>query len=239
MINILVAFDDIDSSIDIMNFINSNSKDMRVSIIAKNSQELLKLLNNKNDIDIILVDYDIIFFREKEILNDIVFKNQYFQTIILLANNENNLNKIKNKEMLYSIVSKNDGIIEIIDKINDLIRNKELKSFDTVYDKKIIKELLYLGYDISHKGTQYLIKVIKYLLLNPYKNVDNFEKVVYPKIAELYDDSVHNIKCRINTSTTIMYYNCENEKLKKYFNLDIDIKPKVKTVANTILNKIL
>ena len=62
MINILVAFDDIDSSIDIMNFINSNSKDMRVSIIAKNSQELLKLLNNKNDIDIILVDYDIIFF---------------------------------------------------------------------------------------------------------------------------------------------------------------------------------
>ena len=32
---------------------------------------------------------------------------------------------------------------------------------------------------------------------------------------------------------------CEVEKLKKYFSFSIDTKPKVKTVINTIINKIL
>lgn len=36
----------------------------------------------------------------------------------------------------------------------------------------------------------------------------------------------------------LMYYNCEIEKLKNYFNFDIDIKPKIKTVIETIVRKI-
>ena len=35
-----------------------------------------------------------------------------------------------------------------------------------------------------------------------------------------------------------MYYNCEIDKLKEYFNLDIDTKPKIKTVIDTIVRKI-
>lgn len=104
---------------------------------------------------------------------------------------------------------------------------------------KVMEELLYLGYDISHKGSQYLIKVIEYIVSNSDKNIENLERDVYPQISLLYNTSIHNIRCRINKSTTEMYYNCDIEKLKKYFKFDEDVKPKVKTIIYTIINKIL
>lgn len=127
---------------------------------------------------------------------------------------------------------------EIIRKINELFEYKESIKKSKILKNKITEELLYLGYDISHKGTQYLIKTIDYIATNPNKDLEKLERNIYPKIAYIYNDSVHNVKCRINNATTIMYCNCEIEKLKKYFHFDIDTKPKVKTIINTIIRKI-
>lgn len=105
-------------------------------------------------------------------------------------------------------------------------------------EKKIINELLYLGYNFSYKGTTYLLESIKFIALHPYQNTDKLEKNVYPIIANLYKDTVHNVKSNINRANNAMYYECKIEKMKEYFWLDRDIKPKVKFVINTILNKI-
>ena len=125
---------------------------------------------------------------------------------------------------------------EIIRRINELFEYKEKTKKVNILKDNITKELLYLGYDISHKGTQYLIKVIEYIIENPNMELEKLEKI-YSKIAITYNTSPINIKCRINRATTEMYYNCGIEKLKKYFNFDTDIKPKVRTVINTIIIK--
>ena len=44
------------------------------------------------------------------------------------------------------------------------------------------------------------------------------QKKIYITISEIYNTTVHN-EC--------YYYNCEEEKLKAYFNFNIDEKPKV------------
>ena len=123
--------------------------------------------------------------------------------------------------------------------INSIIEEKEKMKKCKMIKDKVMEELLYLGYDISHKGSQYLIKVIEYIVSNSDKNIENLERDVYPQISLLYNTSIHNIRCRINKSTTEMYYNCDIEKLKKYFKFDEDVKPKVKTIIYTIINKIL
>lgn len=112
-----------------------------------------------------------------------------------------------------------------------LLNDKELKN-------KIINELIYLGYDLSYKGTQYLIESIAYIMYEPDMYLKNLEKNVYTKISNVYNTSIHNVKCDINRANTIMYTTCEIEKLKNYFGFTIDTKPKIKNVITTIIHKI-
>lgn len=238
MVNILIADDNINYAINLMNYINKTNKNIKVCNISKNGKETLEILNNKNNIDIILLDYKMPFYNGQQILDKISDKNKYNDSFIIISGQIEDVLKLKKCDMIHSIYFKTIGIDEIIKKINELSEYKEFTKINNEYKKKIIDELLYLGYNISHKGTQYLIKVINYIASNPYEDLDILEKDIYPKIATIYNVSEHSIKCRINSSTTAMYYNCEIEKLKKYFNLSIDTKPKVKTVINTILSKI-
>lgn len=136
MVNVLIADDNIDYAIYLMNYINKKNEHIKVCNIAKDGKEALELLNNNNNIDVILLDYKMPIYNGDQILNKIL------------------------------------------------------------------------------------------------------DKDIYPKISIIFNDSVHNIKCRINRETNIMYFNCEVEKLKKYFSFSIDTKPKVKTVINTIIKNI-
>lgn len=126
-----------------------------------------------------------------------------------------------------SIIEQEINKIKKSKKENTRIRLKE----------NIMNELLYLGYDISHKGTIYLFKSIEYIAVNC-RELDRLEKTVYPEIAKLYNTSPYNLKCRIHSATTNMYYNCEVEKMKKYFRFENDTKPKVKLIIGTIISKV-
>lgn len=50
-------------------------------------------------------------------------------------------------------------------------------------------------------------------------------------------NNAFNYLCEVSKSRE-MYYRCEAEKLKQYFHLDKDEKPKTKTIINTIIYKI-
>lgn len=172
-----------------------------------------------------------------EKIND---KSKYHKSFILLLNGGKEFKQLNDNQLTYTIIDKKDiTITDIIKKINELVNYKESSKNKNFYEKKITNEILYLGYDISLNGTQYLIETIKHIAQSQKTKVNKLEKDIYPIISKIYNTSVHNIKCRINSATTLMYYNCEEEKLKTYFNFNIDEKPKVKTIINTILNKIL
>lgn len=149
-----------------------------------------------------------------------------------------------------------DFIINLIDKLNT--SNENIKIYKIIYStnntlkdtncsniltdnnlrNKIIKELIYLGYDFSYIGTRYLIKTIEYIVANPDKYLKNLENYIYLELAKSNNTSIHNVKCNINRATTMMYAACEVNKLKKYFGFSNDVKPKVKTVINTVVNKV-
>lgn len=238
MINILIADDNINYAINLMNYINKNNKNIKVCNIAKNGKEVLNILNKKNDIDIILLDYKMPFYNGQEIIEKLINKDKYSNSIIIISGEIQSAINIKNCEMIYSIVYKTIGIDNIFKILVKLIEDKKAEKINNLYIKKIEHELLYLGYNISHKGTQYLIKVIEYIASNHNQEFKILEKDIYPKISAIYNESVHNIKCRINCATSEMYYNCEIERLKSYFNFYTDTKPNTKTIINTIIKKI-
>lgn len=137
--------------------------------------------------------------------------------------------------------NENIKIYNITDNLNNTLNPTNYKNIlndNNNLRNKIIKELIYLGYDFSYKGTHYLIKTIEYIISNPDKYLENLEKNVYSEFAKSNNTSIHNIKCNITRANNMMYAECEIEKLKKYFGFTNDVKPKVKTVINTIVNKV-
>ena len=238
MVNILIANNDTTFSIKFINCISKLNSNIRICYIVSNVEKLLEILNNENDIDIILIDSKLAFKNKHFIINNLDDKNKYNDSFIVFSSPLNSpIIDVEKNKYIHSIV--NNDINDLIQETNEFANIKAILKPSNLLTNKITSELVYLGYDISHKGTQYLMQSIIYVALNPYKDLDNLEKKVYPTIAKMYNDSTHNIKCRINVETTEMYFNCNTEKLMKYFNFSIDIKPKVKTVINTILRNVL
>ena len=236
MINVLIADDNVEYAVNLMNYINRKNENIKICNIAKDGKETLEILNLKNNIDVVLLDYKMPFYNGKQIMERIKNRGKYQDSIIIISGEIESCMKLSKDEMIHSIIFKTTSMDDIIKRINELFEYKEKTKKVNILKNNIIKELLYLGYDISHKGTQYLIKVIEYIITNPNMELEKLEKI-YSKIAITYNTSPSNIKCRINKATTEMYYNCGIEKLKKYFNFDTDIKPKVRTVINTIIIK--
>ena len=238
MVNVLIADDNINYATSLMNYINMHNDNIRVCNISRNGKEALNILNSNDNVDAVLLDFKMPIYNADQLLRRINNKEKYLKSFIIISGEFELAKKLYNNDMVYSIINKITNVPLIMSKINELIVFKENKNKENTIHKKIVNELLYLGYDISHKGTLYLIDAINYIQSNPNKYLDNLKKDVYPIIASHSNESIHNIKCYIHRETTEMYVRCESKKLQKYFAYDEDIKPNVKTVINTILNKI-
>lgn len=239
MVNILIADDNINYAISLMNIINKQNTNIRVCNIAQDGKQTVEILNNENNIDVILLDFKMPIYDGGQVLDKIKNKSQYENSCIIISGEIDLVKNLNTNKIVSSIIYKTSSINSIMKEINRIVELKEKVKKNKELKNKIIKELLYLEYNISHKGTQYLIKTIEYIALNPNKDLEKLERSVYPRISTIYNDSIHNIKCNINRATTSMYCECEIEKLRSYFQFDKDTKPKVKTVIHTIINKIL
>lgn len=237
MVNVLIADDNIDYAINLMNYINEDNSIVRVCNIAKDGKKTIDILNNENNIDIILLDYQMPIYNGQEVLEKMQNKGKYIDSCIIISGEIESVIKMRQCDLVHSILFKTLSMEDIKNRIMQLVEYKEDIRKTEDINNKILNELLFLNYNISLKGTKYLIDTIKYVYDNR-DSLDNLEKFVYPKVSQKYNEKLCNIKCRIGKATMLMYYNCEIEKLKKYFNLDFDIKPKIKTVIDTIVRKI-
>mgnify|MGYP001035177168 FL=1 len=238
MLNILIADDNIDYAVNLMNYINEQNNNIKVCNIAKNGKETLEILNFRNDIDVILLDYKMPFYNGEQVLEKIINKNRYEDSFIIISGEIESVIKLRENVMIHSIIYKTTSMYEIIRRINELFEYKETMKKSNILKRKITEQLLYIGYDVSHKGTQYLIKVIEYIKENENEDIKGLEKNIYPIIAKRCSNSAHNIKCNINRATTAMYYECDSRKLQEYFSFNADYKPKIKTIIDTIIRKI-
>lgn len=237
MIKVLISEDDIYYATLLMNSINEINNNVRVIGIAQNGLETIQKIAD-NEIDIILLDLIMPKLDGYQVLEKIKDNKKYENSCIIISGDFSEVWKLKNNSLVYRVLPKNIGINNIVKNINELIIYKEQANYENKVNYKIRKELIILGYDFSYKGTIYLFEAIKYVMFNPDKELENLEWAIYPIISKKYTTSVHNIKCSINRATTQMYCQCEVDRLKKYFHFYIDKKPNIKTIINTIINKI-
>ena len=64
------------------------------------------------------------------------------------------------------------------------------------------------------------------------------KKADFNQIAKKYNKTVNTVKGDIRSATNSMFYECDETRLKNYFNFYTVSKPKPKLVIYTVLNKL-
>lgn len=239
MVNVLVVEDNLYYSKNLINILSDTNPKMRLYKISTDGKEAIDILKNqKNIIDIILLDLNLPKYNGIQILkymesNKLVkFKN----SVIVISGEMDLILQIRNNPYLFSYINKTSGIEKILVEINNLIKIKEDEKSSIEY--KVFNELKNLHYNFSYNGTKYLMETILLLYkTNKWEDI-KLEKEIYPILSKKYKKTVRNIKTNIIHATDLMYYDCSSDILNSYFKIFDSQKPTPKTVILTITSKL-
>lgn len=247
MLNILVVEDNIYFSKLLINKTIQYNKNLRLCMIATDGKEALEIINREK-IDIILLDLNLPKYDGLKILDFLEEnkKEEYLNSVVAISCKEDMITKIMNNPLVYSYISKNQGIEAIVEKVNNISRDKEemmkkrkfIQKKRKVIKNRIQKELINLGYNGKYIGTEYMVESIYYMYFLKDKTRVKLEKGIYPIIAEKNCTTVNTVKCDIIKATNHLENDVNETKLKEYFGYFLDRKIRPKLVMNSVLNKI-
>ena len=172
MVNVLVVEDNfhyLKNLINILSDTNSKVKLYKISTDGKEAIDIIK--NQKNNIDIILLDLKLPKFDGIQILNCmesnklVKFKN----SVIVISGEMDLILQIRNNPYLFSYIAKTSGIDKILMEIENLVNIKENEKSSIEY--KIYNELKTLNYNFSYVGTKYLMETISLLYNTNFSNI--------------------------------------------------------------------
>lgn len=110
-----------------------------------------------------------------------------------------------------------------------------------VEDRKIIDaiivELNHFRFTRSSISYQYLIDAIHLVVKDP-KNIKNFNKNIYGKIAKNYATRPENILWSLNKLIDMMYSNTPSDIIYDYFKFFMDEKPTLKFFIITVARNV-
>lgn len=242
MLNVLIVDDNIYYVKNLVNFVIGKNSSIKITNIASNGLEALKTIQeNPNKIDLILLDLKMPKLNGIELLDKIYNMDlTYFPKVFVISGESHLINKIVNHPLVTDFINKSENMDIIYNKLQNFEKKLNYLNIKEDLVKKISSELLYIGYNPSHIGTQY----IKECILEIYDKrsseyTQNLENFVYKRIAFLHDKSFQNVKANIIKATNYMYAESDISLLKDYFHFnDIKKKPTPKIVISTILNKL-
>ena len=216
--DIIILDRDVKYSIKLMKEISKIFKDYRVVYITDNEEDFKEYIKS-NFFDVFIMEE---FFIDK---CPEVFKYNVHK-ICMLEEYRQQIPKYigvskKSKRALYDNLSK---ILTRSSNTNENVR------------KRIRKELDYLGYNFSLRGTKYLEDAISLIYL---KNCEcNLEREVYSQLSKTYMKTSHVIKVNIQNSTNAMIELCGYNKVLEYLDIDSYYGVGTKAIICAILNKL-
>ena len=241
MINILVIEDDMIQSQHLINIVSSEIEEIKLYNISINGKEALEIID-KGNVDIILLDLNLPDISGVEILSYISDNNidKYMNSIVVISGDSNLISQLPSFCYSYicAIIHKPIIYNDLIYKLSEIVKFKNKIKTDNVIKNKINRELEYLKFNFSHNGTRYLAETIFELYSNRTKSIDNFKRDIFPILAKKHNKTVNTIEGNIKQAINCMFFDCNESILMKYFHYSFIIKPKLKEICFTILNKL-
>lgn len=240
MLNLLIANKNLQNLQNLQNCISQYVPDVRVGYIATDGKVTLEVLNQKH-YDIALIDSNLPIYDGFEVLQKLATAkpSEYKNSIIFLASNQDVITKLKkNNELIYDAFLNDDNAFNsIISCLRRLAKSQEQKSEISCIRNKIINELQNIGFNLAHKGTHYLAEsVVLIVTLNC--NADNLSRNIYPKVSQIFNRDLNNIKCNITSATEAACKKLTKETWDKYFKMSERVKPTTKMIIYSVLQRL-
>ena len=121
-----------------MNYINEGNSIIRVCNIAKDGKKTIDILNSENNIDIILLDYQMPIYNGQEVLEKIENKDKYIDSCIIISGEIESVIKMRQCDLVNSILFKTSSMKDIKNRIMQLVEYKEEIRKNEDIDKKIL-----------------------------------------------------------------------------------------------------
>jgi hypothetical protein len=235
MLNILLYSENAKLSQEISCHLLTQNKHFRVLHIVSEEADLINLLQKSH------FDFLILISERLEISNIFQYLNKFnienhLKSIIVITNNGELRKIIRKDRFLSKTFSATLKPQTLAKSISEAIEEKF--SFTSNLRLKIANELSYLGFKSYHKGTGFIIESIFIVYQQEAHLCDNFEKNIYPIVAERFNTNISNVKSDIIKSINSMYAECEQHKLQKYFHFSTDFRPTTKMIIYTIISNI-
>ncbi|MFQ9263871.1 MAG: response regulator transcription factor [Clostridia bacterium] len=241
MLNVLIADDNIYYVKNLVNFVISKNSNIKIVNIASTGLEVLEAIKENPNIDLILLDLKMPELNGIKTLDKLYNMNLTHYPNILVISGENNLiKKIVNHPLVTDFVNKSDDMITVYNKLLNYEKQLKFSNSKEELSKKISSELIYIGYNPSHLGTQYIKEcILEIYEKNCSEYSQNLENYLYKQIAFSHGKSFQNVKSNIIKATNFMYAESDMSILKNYFHFnDNKRKPTPKIVISTILSKL-
>lgn len=239
MLDILIVENNLKKIKDIVNA-DLGHEMSKISAVAFDNKEAIDILN-KRAFDIIVVDQAIIDCEKNHLLKCINRNHmkQYKKSVVVVYDSlqTHEYSKEYFGEYIYNAVKMSKDINPISETIDEL-SSKKCENRKEILKYKILQELKYLGYNLSYTGTKYILDIIMIMFENSDAFNTNIRKNIYPILSEKYSKTENAIKANINKATELMYFECEEDRLKEYCGTAMEDKPRPKLVINAILAKI-
>lgn len=235
MQKVLIIEDNILQSKQIINYISKNNEDIKLYSISYTCKEALDIIKTEKA-DIILLDLNLPDSPGTQIIEFIQANNikKYIGSIIVITGERQMFLTIKDSPYIFSYIPKPYSLENIQKSLKNI---SDSKKDDKIKDS-INSELRHLHYNFSYNGTRYLSETIFEIYKKEDFLIDNLKKDIYPIIAKRHNKSVNTICGNIKQATKCMCLDCDEKILNDYFCYSYFVKPKLKEIIFTILNKI-
>lgn len=231
MINILIVDKEIKYATKLSNYILYKNPHIRIFTLFNHMNENLDMILNQK-IDLIILDYTFLEASDS-FLHKLKSKST---TLLVLYPNTNYSPLISSAFLSYPILYtyKSYSFDKLYNKIFSLSHHTK-----QYIRQDIINELTYLGYNLKHLGSNYLLEAIIYIYnSNQDFLLDNLEKNIYSLLATKHKTTISNVKSNILKATNYMYVESDYSILKDYFCFKTDVRPTPKLIICQILNRL-
>lgn len=239
MINLAIIEDDIIQSKQMINIISSKLDNVRLYNLSIMGKEALDIINSQ-DIDIILLDLNLPDISGIDILEYISKNNmkKYTNSIIIVSGDNALRSMLPISSYIHTIISKPVSYDDLVYRISNIAVEKNIIKNENIIKNKINKELELLNFNFSYNGTRYLAETILELYNHRNNYIDNLKHDIFPILARRHNKTVNTIVGNIKQSINSMFFDCDEKIIISYFNYNHIMKPKLKEICFTVLNKL-
>ncbi len=232
MVNVVIADDNKEFCIALVNYVMKYNNDIRIADIVTDGNKAINTINEIRP-EIILLDIKMPYFSGIEVMKKIKLINNYQPKFIFLSGDVSGIMELNKLNEEYMLIEKNTSYEQILIILNEIVNELNVEN-----KKREIEDMLnLLNISRTSLGYKYLAQAI-YMILSEGLDVDNLENGLYKKVADNYEVSVLNIKWNIQKAVNSMWRYSDEKGICELLGIKDNRKPTPKLIISVLSSKI-